>query len=169
MMAKSYKVLLSTTTVSALSGVVIAIVYMVLNHQREAYFFVLAEFVTVACVVGWLFGMGLLALPAIARSLWRISIKLSLPKTRLQEEGPEWDKVNTRREMIAIRLDVVEPLFSTDRRASGGSRAFNGNNLEAHNSLASGYLVSLANKKSIQENVGSSVTEGGSLSDHSFS
>ena len=157
MTAKSYKLIRSSTTVSVLSGFVLAIAYLASNEQEDAYLFVLAEFVAVACIVGWLFNSLLIALSSLAHRLSSATSSLVLSYARLPEEGSEWAKIQHRREMIERRLEIDEPRFCSRRGISCNCWTFCGEDpavraehsataSSSHASSSPGYLVGLAHK-----------------------
>ena len=150
MIVKDQKMFLSTTVISVLVGAALAIAYMATNEQEDAYLLVLAQFVVVASLLGWLFGMLLLTLPAVSRYLSKTLQMLVSQRAYLPDNGPDWEMIRLRREMIAIRLGADEPLFCSKHGVTCNCWSFCGGDPEisiGQSELDPDYLVSLAHKK----------------------
>lgn len=170
--AKNHKLFMSTTTVSVLFGVALAIAYIATNEQEDAsYLIVITQFVLVACLVGWLFGMLLQILQSVARYLSQTASMLILQRAYLPEDGPDWEMIRIRREMIDLRLRVDEPVFCTKRGISCNCWSFCGGDPDVsaeQSALAPEYLVSLANKKDETDNASMATIQDRNVSDCSF-
>jgi len=142
MITKNHKLFMSTTAVSVLSGIVLAIAYMATNEQKDISLLVIAQFVVVACLLGWLFSMLLLMLPSVARYLTQGM--LVLQRAYLPDQGPDWEMIRVRREMIAIRLGVDDPVFCSKRGISCNCWSFCGGDPDistSQNTLEPDHLV----------------------------
>ena len=172
MIAKNCKLFVATTTVAALSGVALAVAYMATNKQEYAsYLLVITQFVVVACLVGWLINLLLLALLPMARYLSQAVALLVSRKARSAEDGPDWELIRIRREMIAMRLSVDELRFCTRCGTPCNCWSFCGEVQEfsaEQNALTFGYPVSLANRKSETDNTSIVTIENRNVSDCPF-
>jgi hypothetical protein len=149
LLAKNYKLFMSTTKASLLMGIALACAYIATNKQDDAYILILLQFALAAILIGWLFGLLLLFVSNSLRFFSDAFTGAHLWRGYLADEGPEWDKIRIRREMIALRLGVDDPCNCSKRRITcdywslcDGSPYSRIN----HNGIAPGYVVSLMKK-----------------------
>jgi hypothetical protein len=149
LLAKNYKLFLSTTMASLLLGIALACAYIATNRQENAYMLILLEFALAAILIGWLFGLLLLFVNNSLRFFSDAFTGVHLWRGYLADEGPEWEKIRIRREMIALRLGVDDPCNCSKRRITcdywslcDGSPYSRIN----HNGLAHGHIVNVMKK-----------------------
>jgi hypothetical protein len=154
LLAKNYKLFMSTTMASLLLGIGLACAYIATNRQEDAYILIVLQFAFAAILIGWLFGLLLLFVNNSLRFFSDAFTGTHLWKGYLADEGPEWDKIRIRREMIALRLGVDDPCNCSKRRITcdywslcDGSPYSRIN----HSAIAPGYVVNLMKKNEIKK------------------